>query len=101
LPIFGFHRTPRPSSDRLAAVEDQLRGLAGKVGRYGSRLGQLEEHQDATAQGRRRRELPQTAMRSCPGCQLSYPDGPGHWPGYVSGTHPGDPRCVSCFAGES
>jgi hypothetical protein len=104
------HNTDRPSSDRLADLEEAFTELSGAVERintrvngHHSRIGDLEDRdqdqQEWNAECETRVQPPAsvTNYRSCPSCGGNYPDGVWHWPGYTSASYPGDPRCRACF----
>jgi hypothetical protein len=105
-----IHTTDRPSSDRLAELEEafgalfnELEHINSRLGHQGSRIGNLEDRDqdqqewNAECESRVQPKAPVTNYRSCPGCGASHPDGVWHWPGYISASHPGDPRCRNCF----
>jgi hypothetical protein len=105
-----IHTTDRPSSDRLAdleeaftALSDELDHINSRLSGQDSRIGDLEDRDqnqqqwNAECENRLQPSAPTSAMRACPSCGGQNPDGVWHWPGYTSTSYPGDPRCRNCF----
>lgn len=74
----------RPSSDRLAHVESQLKALTGRVDGHDSRFSDVEQWQSEAQQRVNKLETITggTSQRQCPGCSEMRSDGPESFPGY-------------------